>query len=571
MENVELSQSSYDAEDDINSESLEPNFSHSFAQWIDGIDLETMQPKPFDLELEDFYTQSELDSIIDGKTKEECAEIIRNNHKVLLRNNEKIEQFDNHIIEMSELSKADLEALYHDEGISESDKSIISCIGILRASFESGLQSNDDYELFINVWKAIKDCYGFCVFFARETLEKENSNFRILTKKEREELPPGSIEEIASVALESFVMNPNYANQRITEYDDYLHGIMLDCTKRRVKKENEIDIIEEEVDSEEFQERVIESMSWALIDEESKNKEYSKEELGRILEQSADLHADWLSGHHFLNDLEVCDNNVRVAGQDSPESIYAYNHPDREDSFWKRFKKRIQSNNDEVFRYSEELANAEMKQWAKKIDLDEIERINNNNELGYEQKLASITLYVQKALGVLNLDNNGQSCPIEVKWFRHRESKLKKAIKKLFGISTENEELPEENATVEAFYSQSERSIYYQKLSKPNQKLSDWMIATVAHEMWHAKQYELKTTEQTRDFYIINGDLKTRMYYKNDLAYFALTAVMNGSKGYYAQIMEREAYALGKQIAEALKRRHNKEMGRRVLNAILGI
>ncbi len=565
MENIESSQFGNNAEIDTGPELLEPYFSHDMAQWIDGIDLETMMPKPFDLELEDFYTQSELDSVLNGKTEEERAEIIRNNHNILLRNNEKIKQLDDHIVELSELSKTELETLYHDESISDSDKSIISCVGIIRTAYEDGLGSLDDADLLRNVFKATQDIYGFNIIWTREILKNSDSHFRILTKKEREEVSPGSIEDIASAALESFVMNPNFSNDRILDYDNYLHGIMLDCTKRRVKKENGINLIEEEVDSEEFQERVIESMSWALIDDESKNKEYSREEFERLIEQSADLFANYKSGHHYRNDFEEYDGNVRLAGQDNPENIYGFNYPDRVDSFWNCFEDKIRSNNDEVFKYNIELANTEMKQWAAKIDLDEIERINNDNELDYEQKLTSITLCVQRALGVLNLDDDGRSHPIVVKWFRPQEPELKKFIRKLFNIPIENEELPEECGS--AFYRYSERSIYFQKESKPEQKLSDWVISTVAHEMWHAKQHELEDIEQG-DAYLVNGNLKARMYYKNDLAYSDY-AKDNG--GYYSQIMEREAYALEGHIAEALTKRRKKERGKKIINIFFGL
>lgn len=384
-----------------------PRFSHSVAQWIDGIDLETKQPKPFDLELEDFYTESELKSIIEDKTKEERAKIIRKNHEALLRNNEKIDQFNDQVIELSELGKADLEAMYRDEGISDSDRSIISCVGIIRTAHENGPWSNDDSDLFENIREATQDFYGFNTIYARQMLEANGSHFKILTKKEREKLLPGSIEDIASAALESFVMNPNYSNQRIVDYDDYLYGILLDCTKRKVKKKHGVDTIEEEVDSEEFQDRVIESMSWALVDEESKNKVYSREELDRLLERSGDMYADYASGHHFSNDFEELDARVRVDGQNNTQSIYAFNYPDKEDLFWDRFRKKVRSNNEEVFRYNTELANAEMKHWAEMIDLGEVERINNDDDLGYEQKLSLITLYIQKALGVQNLDEDG--------------------------------------------------------------------------------------------------------------------------------------------------------------------
>ena len=157
-------------------ESLKPSFNHSVAQWIDGIDLETKQPKPFDLELEDFYTESELKSIIEDKTEEERAKIIRENHEALLRNNEKIDQFNDRVIELSELGKADLEAMYRDEGISDSDRSIISCIGIIRTAHENGPWSNDDSDLFENLREATQDFYGFNTIYAQQTLEANGSH-----------------------------------------------------------------------------------------------------------------------------------------------------------------------------------------------------------------------------------------------------------------------------------------------------------------------------------------------------------------------------------------------------------
>ncbi len=64
--------------------------------------------------------------------------------------------------------------------------------------------------------------YGFRIIIAQEMLKFANSHFRILTQKERNDVGEGSLEEIASAGLESFVMNPNYSFMRIARYDDFL-------------------------------------------------------------------------------------------------------------------------------------------------------------------------------------------------------------------------------------------------------------------------------------------------------------------------------------------------------------
>lgn len=557
-EREESLQPSNNSELDNGHELPKPNFTPDFAKWICGTELETESPKPFDLGLED------SESIIGCKTDEERAEIIRSNHEKMLRNNEKIVNFNDRVIELSEYDIADLESMLHDEGTSPLDKSIISCVGIIYAFDLPGGRSDSDIALYDNIKKITDGFYGFDMVIARQWL-KHSSRFKILTRKEREKIPAGSIEDIASAALESFVMNPNYSLSRLDDYNDYLHGIMLDCTKRKVKEKDGAKVIEEEVDSEEFQARVIESMSWKLLDNESEDRVYSEDELAKLRAQSSDVLADYRSGHYFPTDCEDDDEwpsgGCVLVDNDhgkSYRSIYGGSPPDH----MKKMKKRIRSNNDEVFRYSEELANAEMRQWAEKINLDEVERINNDSDLDYEKKISSITLYMQEALDVQNLDENGQSRPINVKWFRPKEPILIKAIRELFDIPIKNEDLPEDSCG--AFYIHSERSIYYPISSKRRQKLSDWMICTVAHEMWHAKQHETADNEQQPDPALIVDNRKARMYSKNFLAYRSVSPLpyplsLPGDAMYRAQIIEREAHALDRQIEESLRIRHMKK------------
>ena len=164
------------------------NTNSEMVKWLKGMDPATKQPKPFDLDLTDnVYTQSELNSIIEGKSKEEAEEIIRNNHEALIRNNEIIEQFNERILDYSEMGRPELESLYNDGNLSESDKSIISCIGIIRSAYEEGYWSdeekevrcffNDEKELFDNVLAATEGIYGFDVVVAQEKLKKSEFTF----------------------------------------------------------------------------------------------------------------------------------------------------------------------------------------------------------------------------------------------------------------------------------------------------------------------------------------------------------------------------------------------------------
>lgn len=506
-------------------------------------------------------------------TKDMSAEMaertIRENEEIMLSNNAIIEQIDERIVDISELDESELESMYRSPDTSEFDKSVIDTIRIIYKAYRNvpleGLKEKD-LLAFKKAKEDFANIYGFNLVWARETLRAHGSHYNILTRKERAETPQGSIEDIASAALESFVMNSNYSNSQILKYDNYLYGIMLDCTKRKVKREKGIDVIKEEKDKEEFQDRIIESMSWPLLGGESREKEYSVREFEEIKDKSADIYADYVSGRHFLNQYEK-EGKIHVARRQGLSDVWGFHDSNKKASSWKLFAEKVRKNNDEVFKYNKRLADIETKSWADKIDLGRIESINNNKGLSYERKASLIAECIQEVLGVLNLDENGQSHPIEVKWFRGTESKAMEALRKLFNSSLKNDELLEEDAN--AFYRIKEKTIYCARPLWPRKKLSYDRISTLAHEMWHAKQSEMiGENEGKKSPVIVNSNLKARMYIKNNHAY------INGSgqgtwNSYRNQIVEQEAFAFGENVRRILVKYHNRGIGIRIIDIVM--
>lgn len=530
-------------------------------KWSEGIDLNAKSPKPFDINLLDFLDQNELQVAMSGQTPSEVENLLRANHETLLHNNAEIDRLDERILQISELAPSELEELYKNPETSDSDKSIIFCIEALRLSKEeSDFLAKNEPELASNINHAIASVYGFDVVKTQKLLQDNGAHFRILTKREREATEPGSLEDITSAALESFVMNPNYDISRALDYDEYLHGIMLDCTKKKVGQDG---TIAEMLDLEEFQERIIESMSWAVLDINSSQKKYTSSEFANLQKRASKMYADYTTGHHFRTDAEEKKgyNKIAILDQSEPGNIYAFNDKDKDKvtDFWKDFERRVQHNNDEAFRYNIDVARVEMKPWAEKIDLDRVSAVNEDAGLTYEDKLKKITAYIQEVFGVLNLDDNGQSQPVGVKWFRLKELSVVKSIRRLLRMPEKNADLPERYAG--AYYSDSEKSIYYLKPKNAlKTKLSNWDISTIAHEMWHAKQYELMTVKPGRK--ISTNDPKVRMYEKNSSAYASLQR--GGIIGYYMQIIEREAFAIEQELEPRLIKHSRKMLGEKI-------
>jgi len=536
-------------------------------RWLEGVDPVSLRPKPFDVDLHDFLDEGELRAATAGKTMAEHREIVARNQEAIVHNNEELDAFSEHVIQISEMSSEELEAFCHDEKTSDSDKSIASCIGVIRDYYRLHEDFGDTgLKMFDAVRKATESIYGFGVVEAQEILRKRGSHFKILTSKEHEAVVPGSLEDIASAALESFVANPDYENARIREYDEYLYGIQLDCTKRRVVKEKGVDVIKEEIDLDEFQARVMESMSGVVFSDDSPDKVFTESEHADMSERIAKMRMDHAAGRHFYTKQEERAKTYSVEpddGRNLPKAAFIPSERDvkgRSD-----FIKRIRRSCKEVFKYSERLAAAEMKPWAEKIDFDKVESINNDENLTIEEKFIKITAYIQGVLGVQNLDENGQSQPIPVKWFRFKDPRKKD--KKPANVPPEDEDLPEKYAG--AYYSRGENSIYYNKLRlnrlKQGGRLTDWDISTVAHEMWHAKQAETIRTDS--DKASPTERLKARMYRKNNYAYQGLEP-RGSNRAYYMQIKERESYALGAEVESLLKKHRAKKFGEKVLDVL---
>ncbi|MBR3246520.1 hypothetical protein IKF87_01405 [Candidatus Saccharibacteria bacterium] len=537
-----------------------------FEKWGDGVDNEKRVPKPFDIELLDVYSEDELSIVRHTQSTEKANEIIERNHQNMVKNNVEIDKLNQRIIDISELSPDELQKFYSSEEASDSDKSIVFCIETLRKFIDSGKESftPDEKEVFDTINKTTTRLDGFWQFYTRETLEKNGSHFKILTKKERESAP-GSLEDIASAALESFIKNPNYDKNRVMEYDSYLYGIMLDCTKRTPSNDPDTQEINEEVNLEEFQDRVIESMSWNVLDLTPGKDTYTEAEIKAIRKQAASMQADYFTGHHFMTDRETSDYYINKDGEDKV-NIYRPSSEEENNDYWHTFEQRIRENNAETFNYDEEIAEIEMKPWAEKIDLDEIEAINNDDSLSYEEKIVKITASVQAAFGINNTDENGIDQPIATKWFRRKHSKIQTIIREALGITPplEEQDLPEDDAG--AFYVDSEKAIYYLFPKGNKTKLTDWDISTVAHEMWHAKQHSIAATENA-PFTVSNENAKERMYQKNNLAYNPYHKNSN-NRAYYMQVMEREAYAMNRLVERELIRRKKQRRGKKALNAL---
>ena len=538
-----------------------------FEKWGDGVDNEKRAPKPFDIELRDVYSEDELSIVRHTQPTEKANEIIERNHQNMINNNVEIDKLNQRIVDISELSPDELQKFYSSEEASDSDKSIVFCIETLRKFIDSGKESftPDEKEVFDAINKTTTTLDGFWQFYTRETLEKNGSHFKILTKKERESAS-GSLEDIASAALESFIKNPNYNKNRAIEYDSYLYGVMLDCTKRTPSNDPGSQEINEEVDLEEFQDRVIESMSWNVLDLTPGKDTYTEAEIKAIRKQAASMHADYITGHHFMTEREKFGHYINEENKDTPVSIYQPGSEEENNDYWHTFEQRIKENNAETFNYNEDVAEIEMKPWAEKIDLDEIEAINNDDSLSYEEKIVKITANVQATFGVKNTDENGIDQPIATKWFRHKHSKIQTIIRDVLGITPppEEQDLPEDDAG--AFYLDSEKAIYYLFPKENKSKLTDWDITAVAHEMWHAKQHEIAGTDDS-PLSISNENAKERMYQKNNLAYNGYNK-NSDSRAYYMQIMEREAHAMSRLVEQRLARRRKQRRGKKALNAL---
>lgn len=515
------------------------------ARWAKGFDPVTRSPYPFECDIdEDFYDEEELETVISGKASDEVRAVIEENRKTIFRNNEEIGRLNDHILELSEMTLEERALLFEDERTSKSEQSLVACVEFWSMPAKQWSEvSSEDRELFDSILKATEFLYGFDVIMTRTLLKEKGSHFNILTKKEREAVGEGSLEDIASVALESFVMSPNFGENEwlVSDYDDYLYDIMLDCTRREVVSENGEKVIREEVDLEEFQARVIESMTPIFADEDI-YRSYTPNEAKRIFNKVApEMDADFDTGRHFPSDWEAQAHHIYISmpdGKVSEKDIFS-GMTEEPELYWDTYERRIRKNNREVFRYNKELARLEMEPWAEKIDLDYLETINNDEDLDCKEKYRKITAYIQDVFGVFNFDDEGNSQPIGVKWC---------------GDSG-------------PFYRHSERSIYYTEPGKSKRKLTDVEVGTIVHEMWHARQEEKRDLFEKQKGGV--DDAKLRMYEKNYLSYFDSEFFQFFPNSInYTQIVEMEAYTLDHLVTKRIKERYRRSTGKRLLSIL---
>ena len=530
------------------------------AEWADGFDIATRSPYPFNCDVdEDFYDQDELRAVLADKNDDEARIIIEKNQETMVRNNEEIDKLNHRILEIYEMPPEERKALYNDKQTSKGEKSLIACVEYYSMPEEKRSEvAYSETELFNNLMETTYYLYGFNLILARDSLKSAGSHFNILTKKEREEVGEGSVEDIVSAALESFVMSPYYDERgQIKEFDDFLYGIMLDCTKRKVANTDDIRTIEETVDLEEFQARVTESMTNVFF-EEGLDKIYSGSDYWDVvLKKVPELRADIDTGHHFVSEQINKEDGISVKSPFSGkvhEVGYSTSFLVDSKRYWANFEKRVRKNSEEVFNYDKALARIEMEPWADKIDLGKIESINSSAE-PLEEKIKKIMEYIQEIFDIKNTDSSGVGQPIELKWFRYKTPLT--AMQNLFyGKAKSGESVPESRVGTLGYY--YNKCVYLPNTLKKNNRLSSRNIGTIVHEMWHAKQEEAEASPHNS-----NHDKKARMYFVNDLAY--VTFRVATFSGYLSQIMEREAFAIGGMIEQRMIKHRFRTTGEKIM------
>jgi|GEM_PF-2378517 len=284
------------------------------ADWEDGFDLQMHLPKQIDADLVDFKTEPELIEALTGKTDAEKDAILRDNFEAMRHNNEELDKLNDRIMLFAEMTPEERRSIFEEEETSDSDKSILAVIKVLDGTVDevnTAYQQNP--EPVSTIWRLANDIYGFAVVRARSWLREYGGRFTILTPQELETVEPGSVEDIASAALESFLRSNNYSDNRIVDFDSYLQGILIDCTRRTVAIDKDGNkYIKEEVDLEEFQDRVTESLSLAYLTEDDAFEKFSDTEYRKLQKRVAKGYADYRTGHHYRTDYEDDKGSVYV-------------------------------------------------------------------------------------------------------------------------------------------------------------------------------------------------------------------------------------------------------------------
>ncbi len=529
----------YSAEEVFNMHPYMRRLSPGLKKYENGLDVVHLDLKPFDIKLRDFYSQDELDAILADKNEEEVQKIIDQNREDMIYNTGVLDEFDEHIFQIAELTPEEKDALYNNKETGDSDKSILACLNAI-----DQYDNNKSYDMatdtyFENIFQTAQEINGFRILLAKKLLDDSDSHFKILSRKELEKVEPGSLEDIASGALESFAINRDFNLMfRIGEYDEYLYNMALDSMDRRVGLEKGKVGVKTSIDLSDFQDHIIESMNDDFILNSDSADEYSEEEFAAMQARVPKMLARNDSGYHFQSDQEK-----RIIGQEGrEESIYWYQNDvsdEKDKAYQKDYDKNLRRLNKAVFEYNETIARVEMSDWAKKIDYAEIDRINKE-DTPYEEKYEKVVGVLQKNFGIINPDRNGNSNPIKVKWFHYPKNsyKMQKGAPEI--VFPENEE---ERDDYGGYYCGQERAVYFGRQYIPGERraLLSRDIGLITHEMWHAKQSDMM--ENNEGHGLTAESAKIRMYFKNDMAYIYPEESV---KRYWIQIREKEAYMIEK-------------------------
>lgn len=526
----------------------------TYEKFRDGFEYVFNAANPYNLDIQEVENLDEVLDALGDTSRIEGNPSLKKDYEAFLHNNAEIERLDNRIIELSELSEQEREALYNNEETSDIDKAIIAEIAGLEIkgkseAFDVG-SAGMLYHLPVtranDKWLPL---YGFAQVEARAYLNNSDSHFKILTKKEIEEVGSNSIEDIASAALESFIgtvgLNENNLldTNELAAYDEYLYKVLLESTERRVQKGQ----IVNEVNEYEFRDRVTNSVY--VGDWHSKTPEESDE----------------------VKQEKATNNEIRArSGLLYPMGSLRYRlNAEIQRAGDKSIAKRVRNNYEKIFKHSEKMAKAEVEPWVDKIDVDKLWELNDDDTLSYEEKVEKMARLIQSAFEIESFEG-ADDPPISINWFRYERDE--EPYKKLHPSDDyENDEylqLPIGNKRYGGWFTGSTQSVYLPKKWHGETKVGLWDLNKIAHELWHARQYqEVKKDGKGLSF---SEDVRTHSLRINWKYYVEM---LDDYKGYLAQQYEMEACAMGSALERRFYEKRCSKFGKiinRIYAAALG-
>ena len=521
---------------------------------------------------QDDYKYLVLDMHIDTLPTDQALECIEHNRSAISHNMQTLEEANNLINEYSRISSSDREFLLNSSEITGKEKAYIFLIETARKAAEidfGQLSSSPDMpvtfnqqEFMYNFKAQIEGIYALESVYAQHLLELSNAHFNILPQEGPNTPSPNSLEDAASCALESFIMHPNYKAEQILEYEDFLRGLELDCTHKKLIGNDAYGNpqFSEEVDVEEFRSRVLESIGENVM---YKGRLPSKDEREQIYQQAEAKQIDYIAGRYFMTDDEA-KGLAEYIDLDKPVALFrerSFSEDQEQErtkysaDFLKKANNRISKTETTIFHANKALAKAETALLASKIDYTGIKEINENKDLSIDDKLVQITFIIQSALGIKNLDRPDRPQPIKTGWLRTKMPSFLSKILKLDGDNMKDARL-----SCAGYYSHSEKTFYIKKPMFGRQKFNLEEMDTIAHELFHAYQHEIRKevdfVEQSKDTHIAYSpttNKKARDYDKNFSAYIQPGILF--ASPYYAQLVEVEARAFGAHVREGLRHR----------------